>query len=197
LTEVLQLVGDAVAGAVASGVPGAAGLAEQCLALLGERSWEGDEELASQLEGALGRGPLRLLRPLRVDLEELSGLLEGDPLWGGGRIDLDTGECWPAQVDIDEDDEDQDAGRWLPVPCEGSRDGYRDMELFITTVPDPGLADRLEIAIAGRGAFRRFKDVLAWSEVEYSRYHRFAGERQRGRARAWLAALGYRPAVRR
>jgi len=47
------------------------------------------------------------------------------------------------------------------VHCEGSRDGYRDMELFIGTVRDPGRADRLEIAISGRGAFRRFKDVLA------------------------------------
>jgi len=34
------------------------------------------------------------------------------------------------------------------------------MELFIGTVRDPGRADRLEIAISGRGAFRRFKDVL-------------------------------------
>jgi hypothetical protein len=167
------------------------------LNLLGARGWEGDEDLASQLEGVLGRGPALMLRPLKIDLEDLSGLLEGDPLWGGGRIDLDTGECWPAQVDVEGEDEDNDAGRWLRVPCEGSRDGYRDMELFIATVADPGLADRLEIAIAGRGAFRRFKDVLARSEAEYSRYHRFAQERQRGRARAWLAAHGYRPAGRR
>jgi hypothetical protein len=198
-TDVVQMVGDAVADAVAVRVPGAAEVADECLNLLGTRGWEGDEDLALQLEGALGRGPALMLRPLKIDLEELSGLLEGDPLWGGGRIDLDTGECWPAQVDVDEEDEDEDnhAGRWLRVPCEGSRDGYRDMELFIATVDDPGLADRLEIAIAGRGAFRRFKDVLARSEAEYSRYHRFTQERQRGRARAWLAAHGYRPAARR
>ncbi|MFF3159812.1 UPF0158 family protein [Streptomyces sp. NPDC057910] len=195
LTEVLQWVGDALLGAAADRVPGAAEAAEQCVALLEERGWEGDEELASQFEGALGQGPVPLLRPLTADLEELSGLLEGDPLSGGGRIDLTTGECWPEQVDIDE--EDEGLGRWLPVPCEGSRDGYRDMELFITTVADAGFADRLEIAISGRGAFRRFKDVLARSEDEYSRYHRFSGERQRGRARAWLAGQGYRPVGRR
>jgi hypothetical protein len=28
------------------------------------------------------------LRPLRVDLDELAGILEGDPMYGGGRIDL-------------------------------------------------------------------------------------------------------------
>jgi hypothetical protein len=35
------------------------------------------------------------------------------------------------------------------------------MELFIATVEDPGRAERLAVAIKGRGAFRRFKDELA------------------------------------
>jgi hypothetical protein len=77
------------------------------------------------------------------------------------------------------------------VHCEGSRDGYRDMELFIGTVSDPGRADRLEIAISGRGAFRRFKDVLGRWPGELDRWYAFSAERQRGRARAWLADAGY------
>ncbi|MGK4580359.1 UPF0158 family protein [Kitasatospora sp. HPMI-4] len=200
LAEVLQMVGDTVADAVVGGVAGAVELAERCVAALAERGWDGDEDLAAQLEAALSRGPAPLLRPLPVDLEDLSGLLEGDPVFGGGRIDLTTGECWPQQVDLDgwegELSEDAEPDRWLPVPCEGSRDGYRDMELFIATVGDAGFADRLEIAIAGRGAFRRFKDVLARREDEQSRFHLFSEERQRGRARAWLAGHGYRPAAR-
>src|SRR5579863_6042416 len=72
-----------------------------------------------------------------------------------------------------------------------SRDGYRDMERFIGTVRDPGRADRLEIAISGRGAFRRFKDVLARWPGELDRWYAFSAERQRGRARAWLANAGY------
>jgi hypothetical protein len=32
---------------------------------------------------------------LPVDLEELAGILEGDPLSVGGRIDIRTGEVWP------------------------------------------------------------------------------------------------------
>ncbi|MFG2635197.1 hypothetical protein ACGFX8_14990 [Streptomyces sp. NPDC048362] len=87
-----------------------------------------------------------------VDLDELSGLMEGDPLWGGGRIDLATGACWPEPVDFDEDgDGDDGDDRWLPVRREGARDGYRDMERFITTVDGASLATQLEIAIAGRG----------------------------------------------
>jgi len=104
---------------------------------------------------------VRDLRPLPVDLDELAGILEGDPVYGGGRIDLATGEVWPAPaVDMrgrsaEDKDESDDPDKWLWMHCEGSRDGYKDMELFIGTVRDPGRADRLEIAISGRGAFRR------------------------------------------
>ena len=65
------------------------------------------------------------------------------------------------------------------------------MELFIGTVADPERADRLAIAIDGRGAFRRFKDVLGRWPGEIERWYAFSEERQRGRARAWLAGAGY------
>jgi hypothetical protein len=69
------------------------------------------------------------------------------------------------------------------------------MERFIATVKDPEIADRLQIAITGKGAFRRFKDVLARWPEELARYFLLCEERQRGRARAWLAGKGYRPAA--
>jgi hypothetical protein len=200
--EILQLAGDGILDAIAQGVPAAAELAAQCAAALRERDWEGDEELADQLLAALDQGAVPMLRPLPVDLEELASLLEGDPVWGGGRIDLKTGDCWPGVSDYDEDDgEDEDENdpaelRWLHVQCEGSRASYRDMERFIARMDDPEAVDRLEIAIRGKGAFRRFKDVLSRWPEELQRYFQFSEERQRGRARAWLAAAGYRP-VRR
>ena len=67
------------------------------------------------------------------------------------------------------------------------------MELFIDTVDDPALADRLSIAIAGRGAFRRFKDVIAADPAAAERWSILSEDRVRGRARAWLAAQGYSP----
>jgi Uncharacterised protein family (UPF0158) len=139
-----------------------------------------------------------MLRALPVDLEELGGILEGDPLSVGGRIDIRTGEVWPqAAIEYvletgEEDEEIADPERWLPVHGEGSREGYRDMELFIASVEDPGRAERLAIAIRGRGAFRRFKDELVRWPGELERWHAFSEERQRGRARSWLAASGYR-----
>lgn len=197
--EVLQLAGDGVAGAAAQGLPGAAEIAALFLGALQERGFRGDEELADRLRAATGDAAIPFLRPLAVDLEMLAMLLEGDPAESGGRIDLSTGECWPTFTDELEPgsgvEEADDPERWLYVPALGSRAGYRDMELFIEEVGDAVLADRLRIAIDRRGAFRRFKDVLAVDERSLSRYHRFRDERQRGRARAWLAEEGYCPHI--
>jgi Uncharacterised protein family (UPF0158) len=87
--------------------------------------------------------------------------------------------------------------RWLWVQNTGSRAGYRDMVEFIDTVTDPDRADRLGIAIRGRGAFRRFKDTLARWPADRDRWYAFSDDRQRGRARAWLAEAGYRPVTPR
>lgn len=193
--DVLQLAGGGLLDAVTQDVEGAVELAAQCAAALRDRCWDGDEDLADQLQAALGQGPTPLLRSLPVDLDELASLLEGDPLCGGGRIDLRSGECWPQSMECDADDGDEDdEDRWLHVAHEGSREGYRDMELFIATMEDPAIIDRLQIAITGTGAFRRFKDVLSRWPQELQRYYQLSNERQRGRARAWLAAEGFRPA---
>jgi hypothetical protein len=130
-------------------------------------------------------------------MEMLVMLLEGGPAESGGQLDLSTGECWPAFTDElepgPEAEEADDPERWFYVPALDSGAGYRDMELFIDGLGDAALADRLRIAVSGRGAFRRFKDVLACDEHAWYRYHRFCDERQRGRTRAWLAEEGYCP----
>ncbi|MGA2014235.1 MAG: UPF0158 family protein [Solirubrobacteraceae bacterium] len=194
----LQLAGDGLIAAVGQGVGGARELAGDLVVALRQRRWDGDAELANQIEAQLGSGSAALLRGLPVDLEELADILEGDPVTTGGRIDLATGEVWPrAAIDyaleVGEEDPDRadDPDRWLAVWGEGSREGYRDMELFIASVGDPGRAERLAIAIGGRGAFRRFMDELARWPGELDRWHALSEERQRGRARSWLAAAGY------
>ena len=204
--DALQLAGDGLMSAVIQGAKGAPELARHCALALRHRGWDGDDDLADQLDAVLGTGPAPMLRPLPVDRDELADILEGDPLHGDGRIDLTTGEVW-SQATIEytretgEEDEDaaDDPERWLWVHCEGSRESYRDMELFIASVEDPDRADRLAIAVEGRGAFRRFKDVLARWPGELERWYALSEERQHGRARSWLTGVGYRvlPAARR
>jgi hypothetical protein len=201
--ECLQLGGDGLLIALDQGTDGAVELARQWVVLLRERWWEGDTELADQLAARLQIGPTPMLRPLPIDLDQLSGILEGDPVIGGGRVDLRSGEVWSQPVledAVETGDEDEDGDFegpwWLTVECEGSRAGYRDMQDFIAAVPDEDRRDRLAIAIEGRGAFRRFKDVLSRWPEEFGRWYAFSEERQRGRARAWLTDAGYYVAPR-
>jgi hypothetical protein len=199
-TDSLQLIGDGLLKAVRDGVDGSTDLAHACVTALRARGWAGDRELADALDAALSSRPTPTLRPLPVDLEELSMVLEGDPVHGGGRIDLRTGEVWPQSAieyveeagEIDQDDDDPE--RWLWVQCEGSHDGYRDMEWFIDDLDEPQFAAVLARAISGRGGFRRFKAALSARPDLMTRWYAFSNDRQRGRARSWLAAEGYRPA---
>jgi len=92
----LQLIGEGLAAALADDVAGAVHLARRCVVELRKRGWWGDHHLADTLDARLGNGPTPLLRPVPVDLEELAMLLEGDPVLGGGRIDLTTGEVLPS-----------------------------------------------------------------------------------------------------
>ena len=199
--DVLQLAGDALAAAAAVEVAGAEELAGAWGDALRERGWAGDEELAAELDAAMGRRPAPPGRPLPVDLDELSALLEASLGEEGGRIDLETGEVWHASTIAyfaEEEPEQvpdlEDPDRWLYVGPEGSDEGYRDMEDFIGRVDNPDRADRLGIAIDGRGAFRRFKDTISRWPDDQERWYRFSDERRRGRARQWLSFAGYRVA---
>lgn len=83
--------------------------------------------------------------------------------------------------------------RYIGIDPQGSREGYSDMEAFIETVQDRQLQNRLERAIAGRGAFRMFKDVLLDYPRERERWFQFQAERQRERALEWLKEEGIEP----
>lgn len=92
---------------------------------------------------------------------------------------------------------EQDRGtRYVEVPSDDSRTGYRDMEDFIATVTDPALQRSLERAIIGRGTFRRFRDLLADYPVERERWFAFEADARRRRVLAWLDVQGIEPVPR-
>ena len=85
---------------------------------LARRGLEGHAELADALDGLPSE-----LRPLAVGLEELASIREGDPVHGGGRVDLATGDVWhqsPFAEPID-DEELEDEDRWLWLEALGRR----------------------------------------------------------------------------
>jgi Uncharacterised protein family (UPF0158) len=83
--------------------------------------------------------------------------------------------------------------RFVRVPEANSRASYEDMQTFIDTVSSPWLQERLWAAIRGRGAFRRFKDVLAGAPADRERWFGFKDDRLRQRVLAWLADEGIEP----
>ncbi|HEY8202622.1 MAG TPA: UPF0158 family protein [Actinomycetota bacterium] len=193
--NVLQLAGEGLLAAVAQGVEGARDLAALSVKRLRDRDWYGDGELADLLEGLLAAA-MPSLRPLPVDLDELAGILEGDPQQGAGGIDLETGEVWPQfEFEYAETVGEPEPQRWLLVGPEGTQAGYHDMQMFIGALTDPALRDLLQAAIERRDAFGDFEDILADRPDVLDQWQAFSEDRKRGRTRSWLAAAGYCPAV--
>jgi len=85
---------------------------------------------------------------------------------------------------------------YLRIEPVSSREQYRWMERFIPMVEDKPLSDLLVQAIDGKGAFRRFKDVLMSHGAERERWFAFRSERLRVFMEAWLAAHALKPSAR-
>ncbi|MCC7540146.1 MAG: hypothetical protein HUU38_25075 [Anaerolineales bacterium] len=79
---------------------------------------------------------------------------------------------------------------YLRVDPVSSREQYRWMERFIATVDEPDLRSRLTQSIDGKGAFRRFKDVLMTFPVDRERWFAFRRDRLKTCMESWLAAHG-------
>jgi len=77
-----------------------------------------------------------------------------------------------------------------------SREQYRWMERFIATVDEGPLRQRLLQSIDGKGAFRRFKDVLMSFPVDRERWFAFRSERLRMCMEGWLDAQGIEAVAR-
>ena len=77
---------------------------------------------------------------------------------------------------------------YLRIDPVSSREQYRWMERFIPMVDDHDLRAKLTVAIDGKGAFRRFKDVLMAYGPEREKWFTFRSERLRTFMEAWLTA---------
>jgi hypothetical protein len=77
---------------------------------------------------------------------------------------------------------------YLRIDPVSSREQYRWMERFIPMVEDNDLRAKLTNAIDGKGAFRRFKDVLMSYAADREKWFTFRSERLRTFMEAWLSA---------
>jgi hypothetical protein len=108
-------------------------------------------------------------------------------------LDLVTGEILLLTEYMDDEDGkklrkkiDDGLDRYERIPKAESHEGYEEMQDFITTVKNERLSELLEVAISGKGAFRRFKDVLLNYPEERERWFHFKDNRVQARALEWL-----------
>lgn len=85
---------------------------------------------------------------------------------------------------------------YLRIEPVSSREQYRWMERYIPMIEDGELQVKLTKAIDGKGAFRRFKDVLMSYGPERERWFAFRSERLRIFMEAWLNAHALNPVKR-
>ena len=134
-------------------------------------------------------------RKVRVDLEELRFAMEDASYEHRYFLDTETGDVIVASEMFDDEETQQqlteideaEPGRYLQVRRADSREGYDDMQDFIDTVSDEHLQELLNVAIQGRGAFRRCKDVLARRPGEQQRWFDVQAACLAARAGEWLA----------
>lgn len=95
-------------------------------------------------------------------------------------------ECETGEVIVLIEGTPEDAGKskmigdnpqgYVLIEPASSREQYRWMERFVGSVEEKTLSDRLLIAIDGKGAFRRFKDVLLSFPAERERWFNFRAD---------------------
>jgi hypothetical protein len=103
---------------------------------------------------------------------------------------------WEQEAMLEADEVESGYGtRYIAISQDDSHTGYGDMEDFIFTVRDDDLQDRLFAAIRGRGAFRRFKDLLLAYPRERERWFTFKDKRVRQRVLDWLAVRDIEPVL--
>ncbi len=132
-------------------------------------------------------------KALKIDLDELYSAMEDSSYEDEYYLDLETGEILFLSGYMDDEETeklkdqiDEDSDRYERIPKAESHEGYEDMVDFIATVKNERLVGLLEVAINGKGAFRRFKDVLLNYPEERESLFQFKDDIMQRRALEWL-----------
>jgi len=136
-------------------------------------------------------GPSGPLRKVPIAWEALEDAFENNAPAVHSYLHLDTGEVVRIVDGVADPQMHQRVStdaNYLRVDPVSSREQYRWMERFIATVDEGELRDKLVQSIDGKGAFRRFKDVLMTFPVDRERWFTFRSERLRACMEQWLGA---------
>ena len=130
-----------------------------------------------------------------IDWEELELACERNSSSVHSFLDLQTGAVISFYGESADEEEtrrvfESQKERYIKVEPASSREQYRWMEKFVSTVDEDGLRDRLLIAIDGKGAFRRFKDLLVHYPGVRERWYTYRSAHLHDHINNWLNELG-------
>ena len=84
-------------------------------------------------------------------------------------------------------------GRYVRIPERASSAAFQAMTEFMDTVEDQDLKDLLVVSLEGKGAFRKFKDVLLDYPKERKRWHGYNAKAAKKELVRWLHSIGVEP----
>ena len=135
----------------------------------------------------VARGPVRI----ELDWDALEIAVERNSPDTDSYLDLTTGRVLTIttgdpEAAINRQSVSENIRNFLRVEPASSREQYRWMERFVGSVVDEALRERLIISIDGKGAFRRFKDVLLAYPAERERWFSYRADLLHWHIRTWL-----------
>jgi len=143
---------------------------------------------------AVPRGPARI----DLDWDALEIAVERNASDTDSYLDLTTGRVLTIttgdpEAAINRQQVSENIRNFLRVEPASSREQYRWMERFVGSVGDEPLRERLIISIDGKGAFRRFKDVLLAYPAERERWFSYRADLLHWHIQTWLESHEIQP----
>ena len=86
-----------------------------------------------------------------------------------------------------------DPQHYIPIEAIPSRIQYQWLDDFIKSLEDGAVRERMEAAINGKGAFRRFKDILLTLPDERRRWFEYRDQKMREHIINWVNEQGVVP----
>ena len=133
------------------------------------------------------RGPVRI----ELDWDALEIAVERNSPDTDSYLDLTTGRVLTItngdpEATINRQNVSENIRNFVRIDPASSREQYRWMERFVGSVLDEPLRERLIISIDGKGAFRRFKDVLLAYPAERERWFSYRADLLHWHIAQWL-----------
>lgn len=143
---------------------------------------------------AVTRGPARV----EIDWDALEVAVERNSPDTDSYLDLTTGRVLTIttgdpEATLNREQVSGNIRNFLRIEPASSREQYRWMERFVGSVVDEGLRERLIISIDGKGAFRRFKDVLLAYPAERERWFSYRADLLHWHIQNWLESHDIHP----